>query len=30
MYGNVDSDNELYSVTSGYQQAVNFGIRHLF
>ena len=32
MYGNVDSDNELYSINNaaGYQQAVNVGIRHLF
>lgn len=30
MYGNVHSDDNLYSVYSGYQQAINVGLRHLF
>ena len=30
MYGNVGSDTDLYSTGSGYQQAINVGLRHLF
>ena len=30
MYGNVHSDDDLYSVYAGYQQAINVGLRHLF